>query len=139
MMRQIQEEGVCPFCPEELALRDPTPLIWQGEHWVIKPNRWKYEHTKLHLLVIAKTHVEKLREVTPEMWEELGRALIWIEVEHEIRSGALAMRFGEIDYNGATVAHLHAHVIVGDHDAPDFETVRFKVAARPVPKNDPGE
>lgn len=36
----------------------------------------------------------------------------WAEKKYQIVGGGLAMRFGATRYTGATVCHLHAHLIV---------------------------
>lgn len=138
VMEKIRDEGVCPFCPEHFNTYDQTEILWRGQYWMTKPNQWPYAHTSVHLVVLTINHAERLADVTPEMWQELGVALQWVEEEYRITSGAYVMRFGEIGYNGGTVAHLHLHIIVGDQGAADFETVRVKVAQRVPTKKHPG-
>ena len=35
----------------------------------------------------------------------------WAAKKYKIQGGALTMRFGESNFTGATVSHLHAHLI----------------------------
>ncbi len=132
VMRQIVEAGHCPFCPPNLKLWHNRPILREGEFWILTPSRWPYPHTALHLLAIAKTHVEKLSELPPEAGQDLFELFQWAEKEFDLPGGALAMgaialRFGDTDYTGATVKHLHAQLIIPDIHAPDYEKLRLPI------------
>ncbi len=129
VMEKYVQDGTCPFCPGTQA-ETLKPIIRRGDYWDIRENRWPYENTKLHLILIARNHCENLGDLFSEAGYELFRFIKWIGDEYNVTSGAICMRFGDIRYNGATVAHLHAHVIVPDPEKTKNkeDKVRFKIS-----------
>lgn len=126
-MVDAMREGVCPFCSEHFSTYHDAPVIYQGDQWFISANDYPYEGTRVHFLVIARTHITTLSELTPEMLTGLGQALQWIEETAKIPGGAFFMRFGDMRYTGATIAHLHGHVVSGDEDSEGAERIRVKL------------
>lgn len=128
VMKASAKAGVCPFDEEHLPTYHKTPVLRRGAHWVITENQWPYEHTRVHLLAIARRHVESIDELDTGAGEELFDHLRWAIDEYQIDFGGLAMRFGDVKHNGASVNHLHAHIIVPDKDKPATAKVRFKIS-----------
>lgn len=89
-------------------------------------NAYPYEGTRVHLLLIYKRHLTRLPRNILALGE-LSRFIAWAEKKYDVRGGSLVCRFGETRYNGASVDHVHIHLIVGDVDAPDHKPVRVKV------------
>lgn len=127
VMKKIQQQNHCPFCPEHLGEYHKPIIVKEGKHWVITPNQWPYKNTKVHYLAIYKKHATQLHELPPEAGAELITLFGQIEQEEHILGGGFAMRFGDTRYSAGTVNHLHAQFIVPDIDKPDFEPVRFKL------------
>lgn len=127
VMEQIVKDGVCPFCMENFTRYHKKPILRDGKHWVLTANQWPYKNTKHHLLAVAKKHIETLAEITPAAAGELLEYLQWAEKEYGIAGGSFFMRFGIPQWTGATVSHLHAQLVVGDHDDPKHEPVRVKL------------
>jgi ATP adenylyltransferase len=128
VMEQIIKDGVCPFCPENLARYHKPPILREGAHWVLTTNQWPYKHTKHHLLAIAKTHVEHLAALPAGSMEELGEHFAWAVTKFDIKGGGMIMRFGDSDLAGSTVVqHLHAQLIEPDLNSPGYEPVRAKI------------
>ncbi len=130
VMKMIQEEKFCPFCPENYSKSKLKPIIKQGEYWHIRKNRWPYKNTRIHLIIIHNTHIEKISEVTSDAAREFLELVKWAEKEYGILGGGIGMRFGDIHINGATVLHLHAHIItaeITDKNNPNYQKVEFKV------------
>jgi ATP adenylyltransferase len=129
VMQEIARVGHCPFCPEALRakLYHQQPFLREGTFWILTRSQWPYAHTQQHLFFILKTHATTLAELPQGAGEELFLLAAWAEREFKIPGGALAMRFGETDYSGASVNHLHAQIPVPDIDAPDYEPVRLKI------------
>jgi len=127
VMEKIQRINKCPFCPKSLDKFHKREKVMEGEFWILTKNRWPYDHTTVHLLAIYKSHAVKLRDITPEAGAELFRFFQWAESTYQIDAGAFAVRFGDIRLNGATVSHLHAHLIEPDSKNPNHKTVRFKM------------
>lgn len=127
VMRKIIEQGHCPFCMENLRLYHKQPILKETKHWILTKNQWPYKNTRLHFLIILKTHAEHLQELTPEMGAELFEIVAWTEKEFDIPGGGFAIRFGDTDYSAGTVNHIHAQFIVPEINNPDFEPTRFKI------------
>lgn len=130
VMETIQNGNFCPFCPKYYDQSQLMPVIKQGRYWHIRANRWPYENTHVHLLIIHNEHAEKLGDVSPEAVQEFFELAQWIEKEYQITGGAIGLRFGDIRINGASVNHLHAHLIsakITDKNNPDYQPVRFRV------------
>lgn len=128
VMEEIVRDGVCPFCPEHLEKYHKEPILRRGEHWILTPNQWPYEHTRVHLLAIASYHAESLGDLKKGSLDELQEHFAWAEFTYKVASGGLAMRFGDVMKNGATVNHLHAHFIVPEDNLPPDAKVRFKIS-----------
>lgn len=130
-MERILASGNCPFCLKNILKEHKNQIIREGKHWIITENQWKYEEAELHLLFILKQHAEKLREINPEAGSELIEFAQWTEEKFGIRAGGLVLRFGDINLNGATVAHLHFHLIVPKNPKENgYEPVRFRIGGR---------
>jgi ATP adenylyltransferase len=127
VMETIEQNNECPFCPDALHKYHQQPILRSGEHWLLTPNQWPYDNTRTHLLAIAAYHAETLADLQPGSFDELQTHFAWAEAEFKIAAGGLAMRFGDTARNGATVRHLHAHLIQPDPDRPEDAKVRFKI------------
>lgn len=128
VMRGSVEDGVCPFCIESLKKYHKQPILNESRHWVVTTNQWPYENTDAHYLLIAKRHIETVTELPLDAFEDLGRQVKKLVTEEELAYGGLAMRFGDTRFTGATVSHLHAHVLQAAKDLPEGEKVRFKLS-----------
>lgn len=127
VMEKIKEFQECPFCEENLKKYHKEEILKRGKYWTLTKNQWPYDFTKLHLLAITRKHVENLNDLPKASFGELLELFQWAEKEYDLKHGAIGVRFGEVSNTGATVLHLHAHLIVADTEHPDYKTVRFKV------------
>ncbi len=127
VMNEIQDQAHCPFCLENLRKYHKQPIIKEGKYWIITPNQWPYDHTKVHLMAILKKHAERLQDIEPEAGKELFELFAEIEKEQNIPGGGIAMRFGDTAHSAGTVRHIHAQFIEPDIEAADYESVRFKI------------
>ncbi len=131
LMEAIRVSGKCPFCKKQFARWHKEPLLRNGRCWILTTNQWPYKEAKMHLLLIAKSHIERLSELSETAGAELIKIIQWAEKKFNIAGGGIAMRFGDITLNGATVAHLHAHFIVPhDPKSSGFQPVRFRISGR---------
>lgn len=113
VLRKIQKDKVCPFCPEHFKYHT-RPILLDGEHWLLTENMAPYTGTKHHFLLLHKKHVEHVQDVTPEAWAELLSQIKWASDTYKLPAGGLFMRFGDKRYTGASVTqHLHAQLIMG--------------------------
>lgn len=127
-MERIVEDRVCPFCTENLSHYHQQEILKESSSWLLTPNQWPYEHTSVHLLAIAKRHAESLKDLEPSDFAELLELFQWAEKEYGIESGGVAMRFGDVVNNGASVRHLHAHFIAPSKDRPADHKIKFKIS-----------
>lgn len=126
VMRQIVQDGVCPFCQEHLLKYHSRPVLKKGGHWLVTENAFPYDGARVHLLFVYLEHIT-LPPTESNQLAELFEMVAWARKEYSILGGSLLLRFGETKYNGASVDHLHAHLVVGDADNPEHKGVRTKV------------
>ncbi len=106
----IEKVGQCPFCPDNFRYHK-KPILKKLNGWFITENSWPYKNSQKHFLIISSTHKETLTELSAQDIESVLRLSKWGVKKYKIPGGALTMRFGESDFTGATVSHLHAHLI----------------------------
>jgi len=127
-MKEIIRDGVCPFCIENFDKYHKEPKIKETQYWILTKNDYPYEGAKIHLLLIHKKHLENLDKITPEASSDLMKLVSWSIKKFNIRGGSLFLRFGNMDYNGSSVAHLHAHLISGKKRSNKTESLKVKLA-----------
>ena len=111
VINQIADEAKCPFCPDNFRYHK-KPILKRLGGWFITPSTWTYKNSKHHFLIIGKSHKEKLTELTQTDWKSITTLASFVIKKYKLAGGAIAMRFGETAYTGATVCHLHMHLIV---------------------------
>lgn len=129
VMKEIQQNGHCPFCTENLEKYHKNPILKEGKYWLLTDNQWPYAKIKHQLLAIHKTHIEHINELDPEAAAELITLFKEISIARNIKGGGVIIRFGsnpEKGNYGSTVLHIHAHMIEPDLEALN-ETESFKV------------
>ena len=128
IMKQIQEEGYCPFCIEHYQ-KNNEAILHEGEYWYFVKNKWPYENTKQHFLLITKKHIETFAELSAAARDELFEMSAEAIEKYKIPGGALALRFGDTDYSGGSVQHLHAQLVHSDVHKENYaeKPVRLKI------------
>jgi dihydrofolate reductase len=111
VMRTIREAGHCPFCSEHFHLYHKPPITWTGDHWIVTDNQWSYLGKNVHKLVILKNHAEDVSELPWGAGNELMAIVHMVEEETGVTGCALGLRSGDPILTGASVKHLHAHII----------------------------
>ena len=135
VMEEIQRQGHCPFCRENLELYHKNPILREGKYWILTENQWPYEKVKHQLLAIYKTHIEHITEMDPEAGSELIQMFAEQAKERKIEGGGVAIRFGTSEHGnyGSSVNHIHAHLIEPDlEQLGETEAWKFKFGQ---PKN----
>lgn len=125
-MQEIQTAKVCPLCPETMQWHT-KPILNSDNRWFVTENAHPYDNTARHLLIISREHRENLSEISPEDITALWGMVVWTINEFQIPGGALTMRFGDTTYTGATVKHLHMHLIVPDVENGIARPVYFPI------------
>lgn len=135
VMEEIENQGHCPFCIENISKYHKNPILKEGKFWLLTENQWPYEKIKHQLLAIYKTHIEHISEMDPEAGKELVEFFAEETRKRNISGGGVAIRFGKsLNGNyGSSVLHIHAHLIEPDlASLEETEAWRFKFGE---PKN----
>jgi hypothetical protein len=134
LYERIQGDEVCPFCEDfcrgKPPIFHPNPVIRDLKYWVLTECFPKFGEAKEHFLIVSKFLNQEgqhpLFPVLPaEAWTEFGELLEWVINEYQLPGGAFFFRFGDTDYTGASVSHLHCQIIFGG--AKDGERLRVKL------------
>lgn len=116
--RMIRDSGNCPFCDPNITCQ----LVLQTEYWRVVYNEFPCADSRLHLLLLPKRHVVRVRDLTAEEWRDFPEAL-WRLTDSETYEGCpLALEHGyslatfrSEEASGATIRHLHGHIIRPDY------------------------
>jgi ATP adenylyltransferase len=129
LLKKIAKEGVCPFCPDYFV-HHPNPILLSGRHWLVTENMAPYEGARLHFLILHKKHIERPEQIVPAAWSELHRLVSKTAKEFKMPGGSFFMRFGDTKYTGASVAHLHAQLLMGAARSAKTEKIRVGLGYR---------
>ncbi len=117
VINEIEKEGVCPFCPEHLKKYHKNPILRENASWLATKNMYPYKDAKLHFLFIYKKHISSMEELSKKGWMELQEIILSIREDFKIKGGSVFVRFGNSN-TGATVTHLHFHLVVSNNKSP---------------------
>lgn len=120
VISEIAEHGVCPFCEENIDNYHKKPRE-SRKYWWITDNMYPYTSTLHHRLIIHKRHIEHYSELSGEAKAELDQIFLDEMARNKMNGGALVMRFGETKYTGASVSHLHCHIVQSNPDDRDYK------------------
>ncbi len=112
-MTRIVKDGVCPFCEQHLAKYHTRPILHETNYWLVTENFAPYQGTACHMLFISKTHASDPWQLTADAWSDLREATRWVRETYDLQGGTLLMRWGDTDYTGSSVSHLHAQLVSG--------------------------
>ncbi len=113
VMKRIVRDKVCPFCMEHFLKYHTKPIIKKGRYWILTENFEPYKGSKHHLLAVSKKHVQHFDKLSPAAQTELFKLFGDEARKRKIPGGTIFMRFGDTDYTGGTVEHLHAQLVSG--------------------------
>ncbi len=114
VMTKMVQDSECPLCPP--LPYHPNPILREDGLWLITKSGFPYENTEHHLLMIAMRHIEQLSDLSANDMKSMIGLAQWAEKEFKFEGGGLTMRFGDTKFTGATIKHLHAHLIVPELD-----------------------
>ncbi|MEK7512616.1 MAG: HIT domain-containing protein [Patescibacteria group bacterium] len=130
-LREIEASGRCPFCIENLLRWHPEGILRKGAHWFLIRNQFKYKEAEQHFVLVSLVHAENFSDLPPEAMGETLEFFRFVQDEFGIPYGGIALRFGEPAKTGATVSHLHFHIIKPyDPETSGFEPARFRIGGR---------
>lgn len=126
-MKEIERLGVCPFCREHFEVHHRHPIVHETYHWLVTKNDYPYEGVEEQLLLVSKVHVRSIVDLTALAWSDLHSVLGWVDIHFPRPGGSLLVRFGDMKYTGATIEHLHAHLIFGNSKEHNTASLKVKV------------
>ncbi len=111
VIRKITKDKVCPFCKENLHKYHKHPIIEENNNWLATKNMYPYKGTKNHFLLIHKKHITRIEDMSKNGWLDLNSIIKSMTRKYNIKGGTFFIRFGETSITGASVEHLHAHLV----------------------------
>lgn len=128
VIETIADKGKCPFCPENFKYHK-NPILKEEPNWFVTKNSWPYKHCQYHFLILCRQHKENFSQLTVSDLKQVQQLVNWTIAKFKIKGGGLTFRFGETKYTGATVCHLHFHLIVPQLDKKKqrAQTVTFPI------------
>ena len=127
-MKKLTEKGACVFCKECLEEYHDHPIEEYGKFWIITKNDYPYANTKTHYLLIHREHITHIKELSDEAKVEYFNFTEKIAKLHNSPGASVTMRFGDDRFTGASIAHLHAHVICGYEKTSESKPITTVVA-----------
>lgn len=127
VIANIQKDGVCPFCPDQLSKYHKNPIIEETKKWLVTNNMYPYKNAKHHILLIHKEHIQDIKEMSNEAWTELHEIFLRAIERSKIPGGTMFIRFGDTRFTGASVSHLHAHLVSSDPDNPEYTPLLTRI------------
>lgn len=125
ILEEAISEDACPLCPP--MKWHPNPILRDDGRWVITRNSHPYKGAEHHFLIISKKHIEDLPDLVSKDLASILKLTEWATKEFDILGGGLTMRFGETLFTGATIKHLHAHLIVPSVKGEKITPVYFPI------------
>ena len=101
--------------------------MYTSKYWLVTKNNWPYKGSKHHLLFITRDHIEATQDLSPAAWTDLQKLYKKVISEGAIKGATLMLRSGDTKITGATVNHLHAHLVVGSPRTKNTEPIRALV------------
>jgi diadenosine tetraphosphate (Ap4A) HIT family hydrolase len=133
IMQHLLEEGICPFCYEHFVTYHREPIEKEGKYWLITKNDFPYEGSSAHYLLIFKDHITDLSDISSDAWKEFGEYAKYLREKIETPGASLFMRFGDTNYTGGTIDHLHAHLIAGGNEDEAKEKLKVNLGYKKRP------
>jgi diadenosine tetraphosphate (Ap4A) HIT family hydrolase len=130
-MRQLEAAGICLFCPAALREHARQRVTFETRHWMVTPNAFPYKGTSLHLLVVPHQHATDMLDLGDDVLADFWIAMRQVRERFGLDHYGLGVRNGNCNLTGATIAHVHAHVLVGDPDLNPEVAVRMRFSSRP--------
>ncbi len=113
VLKQIIDEGHCPFCEEHLLRHHRKPILVRSSHWIVTENSWPYAGSVHHFLLITLEHVERIEDLSLEGRIDFFQQYDALSKKFSFEGATILWRSGNTRMTSASVNHLHAHIIVG--------------------------
>ncbi len=109
-MSEIVSANVCPFCPKTFKWHT-NPILKHDRKWFITKSFNPYKNSEYHFLIIGEKHKEFISDLSMSDWKSVLNLISWALKKFNIDGAGLILRFGNTLKTGATVKHLHYHLI----------------------------
>ncbi|PIR97737.1 MAG: hypothetical protein COT89_03105 [Candidatus Colwellbacteria bacterium CG10_big_fil_rev_8_21_14_0_10_42_22] len=119
-LEEAEKRGVCIFCLKELERSGRK--FRRLDSAIMFENEFPSKGAKIHLLIVSERHVTSPADLHLHEWMDILRMFIQVTEEMGVDGGALVVRFGDSDISGATVHHLHFHLVVPKLDERGLST-----------------
>src|ERR1044072_7281736 len=86
-LKQIQEEGKCPFCPGGYTLRSGQEILREEQGWVMMAAQPPLANTAVHLFVFPREHKEEMTELVTADWEAITALTKWAKNHFNMPAG----------------------------------------------------
>jgi diadenosine tetraphosphate (Ap4A) HIT family hydrolase len=130
-MERLEAAGICLFCPSGLRASHRQRMLLETSHWTVTPNEYPYRGTSFHALLVPHKHVSDMLDLDAESQQDFWNALAAVRERYGLTYYGLGVRNGDCRFTGGTIAHVHAHVMVGDATSADEVPVRMRFSSRP--------
>lgn len=110
ILEDIISTAKCPFCPDNFKYHK-KPILKKYNGWLATENSWPYPGTKRHFIIISIKHKNKFSDLSAKDFKTVQYLVNWLIKKYKITGGGFTLRFGDQKYTGATVSHLHFHLI----------------------------
>jgi diadenosine tetraphosphate (Ap4A) HIT family hydrolase len=110
ILEDIISTGKCPFCTDNFKYHK-KPILKKYNGWLATENSWPYPGTKHHFIFISENHKSKFSDLSNKDMLAVKYLINWVIKKFKVKGGGLMLRFGDQIYTGATVSHLHFHLI----------------------------
>lgn len=111
VMRSIVRAAVCPLCQKTMQWHT-KPILKRTGGWLITENFNPYKNTEYHFIIVCNRHITRFEQIATRDWAAIASLMRWALKHFKIRGGGMTLRFGDPTWTGATIVHLHAHLIV---------------------------
>ncbi len=109
-LAEIINSGVCPFCPDHF-LWHPWPILHRVGSWFITRIGWSYKNAEHHFLIIGDRHIIDDTQMTIRDEICIRQLTKWAVQTFDLKGRGRISRSGDTNHTGATVQHLHFHLI----------------------------
>lgn len=110
-LEKIIKTKKCPFCPDNFKYHK-EPILKKYQGWLATKNSWPYKNTQYHFVLIPIKHKSNFSDLKTKDLQAITYLVNWLIKKYKIKGGGLTLRFGDQNYTGATVRHLHFQLIV---------------------------
>ena len=113
-LKEIEKDGNCPapFCKDE-APYHTHPIELKLKYWKITRNSFNYQNAKHAFLLVLNEHEVNFPNISREAFAELQDTINYLIETYDLEGYTLLWRMGDSEHTGASVQHLHAHLVCG--------------------------